>query len=90
MRQSAVNMIRIWDVETGAIVGVPLEGHSGWVLSAAYSADGRHIISGSCDCTIRTWDAKTGATVGNTEGHTHWVHSVAYSPDWTEYHFRVR
>ena len=50
--------------------------------SVAYSPDGRHIISGSRDRTIRIWDAKTGAIVGKPlVGHTSVVFSVAYSPD---------
>src|SRR5258706_413731 len=74
--------IRIWDAESGAVIGEPLTGHTGRVSSVAYSPDGRHIISGSYDRTIRIWDAKTGAAVGNPlEGHTEWVRSVAYSPD---------
>src|SRR5258706_15638863 len=56
--------------------------HTHSVLSVAYSPDGRHIISGSHDYTIRTWDAKTGAPVGDPlKGHTRSVMSVAYSPD---------
>ena len=63
--------IRIWDAESGAVVGEPLRGHDGVVLSVAYSPDGRQIISGSGDCTIRIWDAKTGAAVGGPlKGHT--------------------
>ena len=74
--------IRIWDPESGAIVGEPLTGHNEGVTSVAYSPDGRHIISGSDDSTIRTWDAETGAPVGDPlEGHIDWVRSVAYSPD---------
>ena len=50
--------------------------------SVAYSPNGRHIISGSEDCTIRIWDAETGAAVGNPlKGHTIAVQSVTYSPD---------
>ena len=74
--------IRIWDVESGAVVGEPLAGHTDRVMSVAYSPDGRHIISGSEDHTIRIWDAKTGTAVGNPlEGHADGVLSVAYSPD---------
>src|SRR5258706_2230527 len=57
--------IRIWDAETGAPVGDPLEGHTDLVLSIAYSPDGRYIISGSDDGTIRIWAAETGALVGS-------------------------
>ena len=55
--------IRIWDAETGAVVGKPLEGHTGEVHSVAYSPNKRHIISGSDDCTIRIWNAGTGRVV---------------------------
>jgi len=73
--------IRMWDAETGAVVGNPLKGHTEGVLSVAYSPDGRHIIYGSRDNTIRIWDAETGAVVGKLEGHSSDVWSVAYSPD---------
>ncbi len=33
-----------------------LSGHTDWVVSVAYSPDGRHIVSGSRDSTIRIWD----------------------------------
>ena len=76
------NTIRIWDSESGAVVGEPLTGHAGSVTSVAYSLDGRRIISGSSDRTIRIWDADTGAAVGKPfEGHTGYVLSVGYSPD---------
>jgi len=50
--------------------------------SVAYSPDGRHIISGSADLSVRIWDSKTGATFGKPlEGHSNAVMSVTYSPD---------
>jgi WD40 repeat protein len=74
--------IRIRDAQTGAAVGQPLEGHTRYVTSVAYSPDGRTVVSGSHDNTIRIWDAQTGAAVGQPlEGHTGYVRSVAYSPD---------
>jgi len=70
--------IRIWDAETGAVVGEALKGHTRSVRSVAYSPDGRYITSGSEDSTIRIWDAETGAAVGNPlEGHSSAVRSVA-------------
>src|SRR5258706_56009 len=79
---SSDKTIRIWDAESGTVIGEPLTGHTGGVNSVAYSPDGRHIISRSSDCTIRIWDAETGNAVGNPlEGHGDYVLSVAYSPD---------
>jgi len=64
-----------------AAVSDPLKGHTDSVTSVAYSPDGRHIISGSDDHTIRIWNAKTGTAVGALKGHTRPVSSVAYSTD---------
>ena len=40
-----------------------LTGHSDYVQSVAYSPDGRHIVSGSGDRTVKIWDAQTGKEV---------------------------
>ena len=58
------NTVRMWDAETGSVIGHPLEGHTGIVWAVACSPDGRHIISGSFDHTIRIWDVETGSAVG--------------------------
>jgi WD40 repeat protein len=74
-------------VEAGRVEGWPgtlnvLVGHSLGVQSVAFSHDGRHIVSGSYDMTIRVWDAATGdAVAGPLKGHTGYVYSVAISPD---------
>src|ERR1700733_2253765 len=59
-----------------------LAGHTSWVSSIAFSPDGARIASGSGDKTIRLWDAKTGAAIGEPlRGHANLVNSVAFSPD---------
>ena len=58
-----------------------LEGHSNWVSAVAFSPDGKTIVSGSSDHTIRLWDAATGVHQHTLEGHSHWVSAVAFSPD---------
>ena len=50
--------------------------------SVAYSPDGKHIVSSSCNKTIMVWDVTTGQTVaGPFQGHRDHVSCVAYSPD---------
>ena len=34
-----------------------------WVRSVAYSPDGKHIVSGSEDQTVKIWDAQSGKEV---------------------------
>ncbi|KIM21762.1 hypothetical protein M408DRAFT_324867 [Serendipita vermifera MAFF 305830] len=59
-----------------------LMGHTDYVNCVAFSPDGRCIVSGSRDTTIRVWDAETGEVVtGPFKGHTDSVNSVEFSPD---------
>lgn len=63
------------------ILGIRCLRHSQYVTSVAFSPDGKYIVSGSYDTTIKLWDRKTGRMVRNFLGHTDWVASVAFTPD---------
>src|SRR5262249_336681 len=58
-----------------------LKGHTSYVTSAIFSPDGRHIISGSADGTVRIWDVTNGNVLRTLEGHKDTVTSVAVSLD---------
>ena len=66
--------------KTGACLNT-LEGHSQVVYTCAYSPDGRRIVSGSSDKTLRVWDAETGACLMTSQGHSGPIAACAYSPD---------
>ncbi|KAH7918281.1 WD40 repeat-like protein [Leucogyrophana mollusca] len=42
-----------------------LKGHKNIVNCLAYTPDGRYLISGSFDNTVRVWDVHTGKTIGS-------------------------
>ncbi|KAJ3995205.1 WD40 repeat-like protein [Lentinula boryana] len=61
---------------------VILKGHTQGIDAVAFSPDGKRIVSGSRDESIRIWNADTGEAIGDPlQGHSHGVSSVAFSPD---------
>ena len=47
----------------------------------AFSPDGRRIVSGSHDKTVKVWDTATGQETMTLKGHAAGVSSAAFSPD---------
>lgn len=74
--------VRIWDLETGQMLGEPLRGHTEGVNCVAVSPDGSCIASGSKDRSIRLWDPENNSAIGDPmRGHSSWVSSLSFSPD---------
>ncbi len=71
------------DSITTPISSIPINppGHNDSVNSVAISPDGRYILSGSDDGTMKLWEFSSGAEIRNFVGHTNSVLSVAISPD---------
>ena len=75
-------MIKIWDITTGKIIS-ELKGHEKEVMSVCFSKDGKRLISGSADKTIKEWDITTGQALKTIKAHKGWIRCVLYSPDET-------
>ena len=72
--------MKVWDAETGQEL-LTLKEHTGGVSSVAVTSDGKRIVSGSNDQTVKVWDASKGQEEHTLNGHTSWVNSVAVSSD---------
>jgi hypothetical protein len=71
----------VWrDVESGRQLH-SLTGHLSWPLAVAVSTDGRRILSGGWDTTVRLWDGESGREVRSFVGHLGPVRDVAFSRD---------
>ncbi|OKH42756.1 WD40 repeat domain-containing protein, partial [Scytonema sp. HK-05] len=58
-----------------------LTGHSDSVYAVALTPDGKYVISGSSDNTLKVWNLETGQEKSTLTGHSHWVYAVALTSD---------
>jgi WD40 repeat protein len=58
-----------------------LHGHTDAVMKVAYSPDGKHLVSGSADHTLKIWNATTFELEKTLVGHANILYSLSFSPD---------
>ncbi len=68
------------DEDWGPLVKT-LRGHGESVNAVAFSPDGKLVVSGSGDETVKIWDVGTGDVKHTLQGHGDWVNAVVFSPD---------
>ena len=66
MRVLLAVLLAVWMVgssnESEAAEPLTLKGHSSLVFSVSFSPDGKRIVSGSYDNTLKVWDARPRAS----------------------------
>ena len=75
---AAANSIHIYDANTYKEL-IVLVGHTDLVSTVAFSPNGKRLVSGSLDRTMRLWNTSTGKLIRTREEHTAPVNSVAFS-----------
>ncbi|MBF0320990.1 MAG: hypothetical protein HQL01_14420, partial [Nitrospirae bacterium] len=51
------------------------------VFGVHYTPDGKRLISGSWDMTLKQWDIETGKEIRSFIGHKNWVTTCIITPD---------
>jgi WD40 repeat protein len=76
----ADDTVLVWDLRSP---GRPRRPQRRMVMasSAAFSADGRRVVTGTYDCDVYLWDMESGHEIRRYQGHTGNVHSVAFTPN---------
>lgn len=81
----------VWNAQAGNSLAI-LNAHVGGVNAAAFSPEGKRVVTASTDNTARVWDAESGLLLVSLAGHTCVasqsgpgcaVNSAVFSPDGT-------
>jgi WD40 repeat protein len=61
--------VKLWSIESQKEV-TTLQGHSSYVLSVAFSPDGKYLASGSNDNTVKLWSVESQKEIATLQGHS--------------------
>lgn len=84
---TASDMTRLWNAKTGDIV-IRLDGQQGEIYAAAFTGDGKRVVTFGADRSFSVWDIQTGKEVARStplgEDHEAGTHKIAFRPDGEE------
>lgn len=79
---SGSNGISVWDVPTATLLARLAE--PSWMVTLAFSPDGKTVASGHDDNVVRLWDFETGKPLRTLCGHGDEVCTIAFNADGTQ------
>ena len=64
---SSDNTVRLWNIPdpTAKLTSTATSAHSASINATAWSSDGKRVVTGSHDETLRVWDVQTGKMIGS-------------------------
>ena len=80
LASASENNIQFWNIDELKLQDV-YTGHTSEIKHLVYSQNGKTLISGSTDATIRVWDAATGEALATLVGCADTSAKIAISPD---------
>jgi WD40 repeat protein len=78
---SSDGSLRVMQLKTGVVQSFPDNRHSAEITDLVFSPDGKSVVTGSRDWTIKLWNCKTGAVLGTVKAHKTAVRHVGFSHD---------
>ncbi|MFQ5807695.1 MAG: WD40 repeat domain-containing protein [Phycisphaerae bacterium] len=79
LASAGARKIHIWDVAARKLLHA-IDGHKKSIQSICFSPNGKLLVSGSADDTLRIWNVETGKMEREIEAEQEGVLAVAYSP----------
>ncbi|WP_090940155.1 WD40 repeat domain-containing protein [Nonomuraea jiangxiensis] len=72
--------VHLFDLAGRLRTGVPFTGHTGWVTAAAFSPDGKILVTGAHNGEVRVWDVATHRQLGSARNIGGSVFTVGFAP----------